>query len=565
MSELANHLWQSTIFAVAVAVTAMGLRRNSARLRYWLWLAASVKFLIPLSLLVSMGGRVVMPPDAPELPATTVLRVSTYLAPVAVFSTPTPVVGQPHWRTGLGAIWIEGMAAIWFAGSMMLLLRWFRRWRGIHKKAQDARALPIRGRLPVLSSAAVIEPGIFGLFRPVLLLPEGIVDKLTAHQFEAVLAHELCHARRRDNLTAALHMCVETIFWFHPMVWWIGARLVEERERDCDESVLKRGSQPEDYAQGIVNVCKSYIEPPLLCAAGITGADLKKRIREIMTWRGSVPVSLPRKLTLAAAGTAAICVPLAIGIMRAQTLPPAPAYTYDAVSIHRSNPDEHGSRIGPGPQGGMRTQNTTTMMLLTFAYGVRDYQISGAPGWVSSDHFDITFTPDKPEATPKQGIPLKELDAFMSRNRQRTQAVLRDRFGLILRAETHELPIYALTVAKGGPKLTPQEDPKRGPSLQGSKTRITGVGATIAILAGHLSVVLGRPVKDETGLDGRYDFKLEWTPDSPEEPSPEAPITAEAGPSIFTAITEQLGLRLESKKGPVPVYVIEKIDKPSEN
>ncbi|MBV8906820.1 MAG: hypothetical protein JOZ22_24540, partial [Acidobacteriia bacterium] len=81
MSDLANHLWQSTVFAVAVALATTALRRNSARLRYWLWLAASVKFLIPVSVLVSMGGRVVMPPDAPELHALTVLRVSTYLAP----------------------------------------------------------------------------------------------------------------------------------------------------------------------------------------------------------------------------------------------------------------------------------------------------------------------------------------------------------------------------------------------------------------------------------------------------------------------------------------------------
>jgi beta-lactamase regulating signal transducer with metallopeptidase domain len=199
----------------------MALRRNSARLRYWLWLAASVKFLIPVSLLVSMGGRVVMPPDAPELPALTVLRVSTYLAPAPAFSESTPVVGQSHWLVVL--------AAIWLAGSAMLLLRWFRRWRWIHKQARAAKLLPMREPLPVLSSAAMIEPGVFGLFRPVLLLPEGIMDNLTPEQFDAVLAHELCHARYRDNLTAALHMCVETIFWFHPLVWWIGAKLIEER------------------------------------------------------------------------------------------------------------------------------------------------------------------------------------------------------------------------------------------------------------------------------------------------------------------------------------------------
>jgi bla regulator protein blaR1 len=557
MSDLANHLWQSTIFAVAVALTAMALRSNSARLRYWLWLAASLKFLIPVSLLVSMGGRVVMPPDTPEFPALTVLRVSTFLAPAPAFSESTPVVGRSHW--------FEVLAAIWLTGSVMLLVRWFLRWRGIHKHAREASRLPIREPLPILYSAEMIEPGIFGLFRPVLLLPEGIRDNLSPEQFDAVLAHEFCHARYRDNLTATLHMCVETIFWFHPLVWWIGAKLIEERERDCDESVLQRGSRPEDYAQGIVNVCKSYMESPLRCAAGITGASLENRIREIMTWRRSTPVSLLRKLTLAAAGMAAVTIPLAIGIIRAQTLPPPPAYTYDVVSIHRASPDQRGEHIGPGAQGGLRMQNITAMLMLTFAYGVRDYQIAGAPGWVSSDRFDVSFTPDKAEAALGPGISVSELESIMNRQKQRTQAVLRDRFGLILRAETHELPIYALIPAKGGPRLSRPADAKRGVSLQGKRTQITATSATIKMLADYLSGELGRPVTNETGLDGPFDFKLEWTPDSAAQPSPDEPVSATGGPSLVTALTEQLGLRLESRRGPVPVYVIEKIEKPGEN
>jgi uncharacterized protein (TIGR03435 family) len=557
MSHLTNHLWQSTVFAVAVALTAMALRRNSARLRYWLWLAASVKFLIPVSLLVSAGGRVVMPPDAPELHALTVLRVSTYFAPAPAFYESTASVGATHS--------LAVLAVIWLAGSIMLLLRWFQRWHTIHKQARGARLLPMRERVPVLSSAMMIEPGIFGLFRPVLLLPEGIMDNLTPEQFDAVLAHELCHARYRDNLTAALHMCVETIFWFHPLVWWIGAKLIEERERDCDENVLRQGSRPEDYAQGIVNVCKLYVESPLLCASGITGASLRKRIREVMTFSGSIPMSLFRKLMLAAAGVAVVTMPLAIGIIRAQTLPPPPAYTYDAVSIHRSSPDERGEGIGPGAQGGLRMQNITAMLMLTFAYGIRDYQVAGAPGWTSSDRFDVSFTPDNAEAALGPGVSVNELESIMSRQKQRTQAVLRDHFGLILRAETHELPIYILIPAKGGHKLsTPTED-GRGPFLGGTPGKITGRGVTIKMLADQLSLVLGRPVVNKTGLDGPCDFKLEWTPDLLAQPSSDEPASATSGPSIFTALTEQLGLRLETQKGSVPVYVIEKIEKPEEN
>lgn len=558
MNNLANHLWQSTIFAAVVAVAALALRRNSARLRYWLWLAASAKFLIPFSILVSMGGRVAKPGDAAVLPALTVVRVSTYFAPVPTFPVAAPVAATSHWPAALGIVWL--------AVSILVLLRWFRRWHRIRNSARRARPLPLGYSLPVLSSPSTMEPGVFGLFRPVLLLPEGIVDSLSQEQFEAVLAHELCHVRYWDNLTAALHMCVETLFWFHPMIWWIGAKLVEERERACDQSVLKRGSQPAEYAQGIVEVCRSYVESPLPCAAGITGASLKKRIREIMTWRGSLRLTLLRKSLLAAASILAVAVPVAIGILRAQTLPPQPAYTYEAVSIHPSKPGAEGSRIGPGPEGGLRTQNTTAMQLLTFAYRVQNYQIAGAPGWVTSDRFDVTFTPEKAESTPGPGTGIKPLEDFIGRNQQRMQAVFRDRFGLVIRAETHELPIYALVPAKGGVKLTPSVDPMRGPSLQGRRGQITCIGATLKMLAGQLSTMLGRPVNDETGLGGQYDFKVEYTPETPVQSPPEgADNSAADSPSIFTALTEQLGLRLEPRKGPVPVYVIEKIEKPGEN
>ncbi len=200
----------------------------------------------------------------------------------------------------------------------------------------------------------MIEPGVFGLFRPVLLLPEGIANSLTSEELQAVLAHELCHVRYRDNLTAALHMCVETLFWFHPVVWWIGAKLVEERERACDESVLDRGGEPSDYAEGIVKVCKAYVEWPLPCVSGITGSDLKQRVREIMTWPGTLPVTFVRKSMLALVCIVAIVAPAAIGLLRSQTLPPPPAYTYEVVAIHKSNTGQQSSRFGPGTDGGMR-------------------------------------------------------------------------------------------------------------------------------------------------------------------------------------------------------------------
>src|SRR6185312_10120322 len=139
--------------------------------------------------------------------------------------------------------------------------------------------------LPTLSSPALLEPGVFGILRPVLLLPEGITDRLTSEHLSAILAHELCHVRRRDNLTAAIHMAVEAIFWFHPLIWWLGVRLVEERERACDEEVLRLGNKPHVYAESILKTCQFYLESPLTCMSGVTGSDLKRRVVRIMTQR----------------------------------------------------------------------------------------------------------------------------------------------------------------------------------------------------------------------------------------------------------------------------------------
>jgi len=555
MSELGNHLWQSTLFAAAVAAACFALKNNRARTRYWLWLAASLKFLVPFSVLLSLGTRIevrsVRVP--PVMPAMRVEQITTSFAPMPV-APPT----RAWWPPVFGVVWI--------AGSLLLAGRWLRRWNALGELRRNATPLPMDYPIPVAMSASAIEPGIFGLFRPVLLLPEGLAAKLTPEQMETVLAHELCHVRSRDNLTAALHLLAGTVFWFHPAMWWIGRRLIEERERACDEAVLGQGSQPETYAQSILNICKFYAESPLACAPGVTGADLKQRIREIMAQRVTLRLTLIRKAALAGAALAAVTTPLVIGMLRAQTLPPPPQYTYEVVSIKPSDPGSTDSRIGPGPQGGIRTQGTTAMTLLTVAYDLRSYQIVGAPGWVQSERYDVSFTPDKPEVTPNPSMPRQQAEATFNRQRQRLQAVLRDRFNLVLRAETRDLPMYALVVAKNGPKLTPAADPKAMRMMTG-RGQISATATDLTMFAHNLAALLGRYVANETGLTAPYDLKLEWTPDAPvQPPQPGEPAAAaEAGTSIFTALTEQLGLRLESKKGPVPVYVIERIEKPGAN
>jgi uncharacterized protein (TIGR03435 family) len=554
-----NHLWQSTVYALAVMAAASLLRGNAPRVRYWLWLTASLKFLVPFSLLVSAGGRVVMPPDTPSMHATTVTRISNYFAPMEV-------AVRPAHRTGAFIVfqWTTVLAAVWLAGALFVVLRWLWHWYSIRRTMRNAVNVATDFDIRVLSVPSRMEPGIFGIVRPVLLVPAGMMDQLTPEQFEAIVAHERRHVACQDNLTATLHMCVEALFWFHPLVWWIGGRLMEERERDCDEAVLRSGSRARDYAQGIVSVCRQYAESPLACAAGISGADLKKRVREIMSWRGSLPVSPRRKAVLAAAAAVAVSLPFFIGMTRAQSLPPAPAYTYEVASIHRSPADATSSSVRPGPQGGLKAENCSVMTLLTVAYDLRAFQFVDVPSWVWSERFDVSFTPDREEKLPARDAPRAEGEGFYKRNQQRLQAVLRDRFGLVLRAELRTMPVYALTVAKGGTKLVATER-QTFPEIRVGNGKVVATDATIKEVVAFLKDATSRPVIDETGLKGAYDFTMTWTPDEAPAGPPEEYRAPADGPSLFTAITEQLGLRLEARKAPAAVFVIEKIEKPSEN
>jgi len=327
ISEWTNHLWQSTIFSIAVALLAVAFRRNRAQVRYWLWFSASLKFLIPFSLLINLGNNLKWAPAA--------RKIASQLATPSISFTMEQIT-QPF-RVDLGpalslpwAMTNRAMAILgmWMCGIGLILLMRLRVWLRIRAIVRASTVMEISARVPVRSYPGLLEPGVVGFWHPILLLPADIRTRLTSNQLEAVLAHELCHVRRRDNLTSAVHMIVEAVFWFHPLVWWIGSRLVDERERACDEEVLSLGNEPQIYAQGILNVCKSYLESPLRCVSGVTGSNLKKRIHAIVTGRVATKLSISKKAALAAAAVTAVTLPLVIGMImnpafvRAQSQPP---------------------------------------------------------------------------------------------------------------------------------------------------------------------------------------------------------------------------------------------------
>lgn len=298
-----DHLWQSTLFACAAGllVLMLALRRHSARARYWTWFAASVKFLIPFSLLESAGSWLAPRAEAPVLSqpladavnwistpfvaamGPTAQTAATNATAVTTATKPVASVTAAHVASALLPHATFWLAAAWLVGTTVVVAVWAVRWIRLFVVVRMARTAEMAAPVPVKVTSARIEPGLVGIARPVLLLPDGLAAHLSAQEVGCLIAHEVSHLRRRDNLTAAIHMIVEAVFWFYPLTWWLGTRLIAERERACDESVLASGHDPETYAAGILKVCRFYIQAPLACTAGVSGADLKKRIEVIMS------------------------------------------------------------------------------------------------------------------------------------------------------------------------------------------------------------------------------------------------------------------------------------------
>lgn len=313
----ANHLWQSTLFAAAVWLLTLFLRENRAQVRYLLWLAASVKFLIPFYILMDAGSYFARPSAVANAPADLPLVIEQVSAPFAVRS---PVATISSGAVSSSYPILPILAVAWFLGFVTLIYSWMLRWRRMRASVQQASPMDLQFGLSIRTSPSFGEPGVFGLLHPVLLMPDRIDDCLTAQEMDAVVAHELCHVRRRDNLAAAIHMAVEAIFWFHPLVWWLRARLVEERERACDEEVLGAGGDPSEYAEGILKVCELYLASPLECVAGVTGGDLKRRIEAIMSEHVALRLTFAKKVALSVGAIAAVAAPVIVGIVHAPVM-----------------------------------------------------------------------------------------------------------------------------------------------------------------------------------------------------------------------------------------------------
>jgi len=253
-----------------------------------------------------------------------------------------------------------------------------------------------------------------------------------------------------------------------------------------------------------------------------------------------------------------------------------PTLTFEVASIKPASPDAKGSSIQFMPGGGLSMTNMPLRAMITFAYDVRDFQVSGGAGWVGTERFDVRA---KAERTASDGpVDLAKMTDDQRRTvrdqmAERLRALLADRFQLLVHKETKDQPIYALVVSKNGAKLKEAkavEGARQGMSM--NRGRLEGFAAPMEMLGNILSNTMGRPVIDKTGLTGKYDFVLEWTPEAGVDARAQGfgdginePAPAPGGPTIFTALQEQLGLRLDAQKGPVQTIVIDRAEKPSEN
>ena len=242
---------------------------------------------------------------------------------------------------------------------------------------------------------------------------------------------------------------------------------------------------------------------------------------------------------------------------------PAPVFDVAAIHLHIPEPHEHNSIWSSPFDGHFRAENVSVVMLIHWAYETPETRILDAPGWADSTYFNIDATADP--AVDQQLHSLTS-DAGRKQKEKMVQALLADRFHLVVHTETREFPIYELVVAKGGAKLG---DPQSGgTTVNHGRDHIEVEGANSAtLLAEELSKETGRDVIDKTGLSGRYDLKLHWTPDESAVSALDgsASPATDAGPALFTALEEQLGLKLEPAKGPVQVLVVDKVEMPSAN
>ena len=586
---LLHFLWQGAIVAaVYAAARKWGARALDANRRYFLACAALMAMAIaPIVTWILLRG------PSPESVAV------TFAAPMSaaqIESARFIALSLPaDADQAVPAPFLSWVVALWLTGATAFSLRLLGGWIFAERlrsrmvrpaSAEWQQALDrLQARISVsrpvrlLVSARVQAPAAMGWLRPVVLVPLGALAGLPAAQMEALLLHELAHIRRYDYLVHILQSAVEAVFFYHPAVWWISGHMRAERELCCDDIAVSITGDAVVYARALAEFDSArWVQPTVLAA---NGGSLADRIARLLGQpsTSSRPSCGP--------GSAATLILLAIGACAvfAQTnLRPQ----FEVASV---KPSLARSIANVRPLPGRLTADASLQILIQYAYGVQPFQVMDAAGWLQPGRYEIEAKADG-NATRNQ--------MFLM-----LQSLLEDRFHLKIHRETRDLPVYALVAAKGGLKLPPPKESgcidspadaapewaggrmappgqsppapmlcgsagltlvPTAPLLPGGGAQMQGGKIAMPELVRRLSLILDRSVIDKTGFTGLFDLQLDFVADETTPAMPPPPPGADMpGPSLAQALRQQLGLQLESTKGPVEVIVVDHAEPPSGN
>ncbi len=576
---LVHFLWQGVSIAIPYAAARRSVARTSSpNVRHLIACAALAAMMAAPLLTWGLMGPSDASPDAAYLirsvPAAPSTTAATIALPASVRANLSDV-GSPQFLPWVVIVWLTGTVVLWvrLAGSWVVAARMRStlvrpappEWQEALRRlgARIGFAPPVR----LLVSALAEVPTVVGWLRPVVLVPVGALSGLPPEHLEALLLHELAHIRRHDYLVNILQSVAEALLFYHPAIWWVSGHMRAERELCCDDVAVSVSGDAITYARALAQL-ESYRPAHLNAAVAANGGSLSNRIARLL---GQSRPSVRTGLGPGVLAVAILLMAAAYGLFGQSGARPA----FEAASIKPSAASEQGGGVRAHPGGRLSTQNAPLMILIQTAYSVQRFQIVGGPGWTNSDGYDI-------EAKPAVKTNRKEMWLML-------QSLLADRFKLTLHREMREQPVYVLTAAKSGLKLPPPKEgacipnpPDEQPAPLGTDQvycggfhvqiqstggqRLEGIKLSMTEFSKDLARVVGRPVLDKTGFGGEFDVRVEFAPNAPATDfDAVTPKTDPNLPNIFTALQEQLGLKLAPAKGPVEVLVIDHVERPTAN
>jgi TonB family protein len=326
---IGNHLWQSTLFGAVALFCIYLLRRSPARVRYTVWVITLCKFALPAILLALLASQIGFDFSA--------LRFGQSRDNARVFVQFTEPIYQLQWQESATETpqhqndIYSLLTILWFCGFLALSWRWLKQRRQFLKAMRAGSFvrhgteaytlkrvqswLQIKRNIRLVLSPAIVEPGVWGVFRPVVVLPEMMADHLSEAELEAVMMHELIHIARWDNLISHLQMLLRNLFWFHPLVWLMDKQLLSERETACDEKVVELGGAHGIYAASLLKVLRFCLGLRVAGVSAASGSNLRRRIEKIMNEDSQHTLSASHRIILGVIVTGVIVFSVAAGVV----------------------------------------------------------------------------------------------------------------------------------------------------------------------------------------------------------------------------------------------------------